>query len=111
MIVYSVGDIKLFQTRSDKPNEDWTGNAEFVIDETNEQNAELIAKINEYAPYFDYVTDDSGNLIDVIKTGEEPEPEPVEPNPIEELKKENAELKLQLDEQAAIINTLLNGED
>ena len=81
MILYTRNDLKCFETRSDMPVGDWTGTADFVVDETDEQNAELIAKIKEYAPYFDYVTDDEGNLVDVVKTGEKPEPGP-EPDPI-----------------------------
>nr|DAG13036.1 MAG TPA: hypothetical protein [Caudoviricetes sp.] len=68
MILYTTNDLKIYETRSDKPNEDWTGEAEFVIDETSSDNAELIKKIKEFAPYFDYVKNDAGELVDVIKT-------------------------------------------
>lgn len=91
MILYSVNDLKIYETRSDKPNEDWTGKAEFVIDEMNPDNAELVAKIKEYAPYFDYVTDLAGNLIDVTKTGEMVYETPVDP--IETLQSQNKELQ------------------
>ena len=67
-ILYTTNDLKIYETRSDKPNEDWTGEAEFVIDETSSDNAELIKKIKEFAPYFDYVKNDAGELVDVIKT-------------------------------------------
>jgi hypothetical protein len=79
MVLYTVNDLKIYETRSDKPNADWTGKAEFVIDETNPDNTELLAKIKQLAPCFDYVIDDEGNLIDVIKNDvvipEEPEPD------------------------------------
>ncbi len=68
MILYTVGDLKIYETRSDKPNTDWTGEAEFVLDETNPEKAELISKVREFAPYFDYVKNDAGELVDVIKT-------------------------------------------
>ena len=73
MILYTRNNLKCFETRDGQPNFDWTGSADFIVDETDEQNAELIAKIKEYAPYFDYVIDENGNLVDVVKTGEKPE--------------------------------------
>lgn len=94
MIIYSVGNIKTYETRSDMPNEDWTGKAEHVIDETNPDNAELINKIKEYTPYFNYVTDLTGKLIDVKKTGEMIFEEPVDP--IVNLQTENKTLKAQI---------------
>lgn len=68
MILYTTNDLKIYETRSDKPNEDWTGKAEFVLDETNPGKAELILKVKEFAPYFDYVKNDAGELVDVTKT-------------------------------------------
>lgn len=67
MILYTVGDLKIYETRSDKPNEDWTGKAEFVLDENDPGKAELISKVKEFAPYFDYVKNDDGKLVDAIK--------------------------------------------
>lgn len=75
MIIYKYNDLKIIETRSDKPASDWMGCADHVVDERDPANEELIAKINAYAPYFDYVEDESGKLIDVIQT-ESPEPEP-----------------------------------
>ena len=81
MVIYTVNDYKIFETCSMCPNTDWTGKAEFVVDETNPENAELLAKIKDLAPCFDYVTDEDGNLIDVVKNDVViPEPEPV-PDP------------------------------
>lgn len=91
MIIYTVNDLRIYETRSDKPKDDWTGKAEFVIDETNPDNAELVAKIKEYAPYFDFVTDTEGNLTDVTKTGEMVYEIPVDP--VEILQSQNKELQ------------------
>ena len=57
-----------------KPNENWTGDNEnyFFVD----SNSDLAAKIRENAPFFDFVLDDNGNLIDVTSTERPPEPEP-----------------------------------
>lgn len=99
MILYTVNDLKIFETRSDMPNADWTGSAEYVIDETNEQNSELINKIFEFAPYFDYVFDDKGNIIDVIKTADKPVIK--EYNPIADLQKENHVLREQIEALSA----------
>ena len=101
MILYTVNDLKIFETRSDMPNADWTGNAEYIIDETNEQNSELIKKIFEFAPYFDYIFDDEGNIIDVIKTADKPVIEENYVDPIDELKKENHVLREQIEALSA----------
>ena len=94
MILYSTNNLKIYETRSDKPNEDWTGKAEFVIDETNSENDDLIKKIKEYTPYFDYVKNIAGELVDVIKTGEMVYETPVDP--VAELQDENRALKAQV---------------
>ena len=92
MILYAVNNLKIYETRSDKPSEDWTGRAEFVIDERDSQKAELIGKIKEFAPFFDVITDSDGNITDVVKTEGEIEYEtPVDP--IETLRNENKELQ------------------
>ena len=75
MIIYTENNVKQIAMRSDHPNDDWFGCAEYIIDDNNPDNKELISKIFEYTPYFDYVLDDNGNLIDVIKTQDKPEPE------------------------------------
>jgi hypothetical protein len=86
MILYNKNNLRIFEIRSDYPNSDWSGYAEFIIDETNPNNQELINKIREYAPYMDYVLDDDGNLIDVIKTQDKPiyVPEPSRTDILEE---------------------------
>lgn len=65
-------DTKGFETRSDKPNENWTDdNTLIVIDDSSE----LANKIIENYPYFECVFE-GDKLIDVIPT-ERPEPEPI----------------------------------
>lgn len=81
MIIYTVNNLKIYETRSDKPNEDWTGKADFVVDESNPDNEELLQKIEHLAPCFDYVTDEDGNLIDIKKNDvviPESEPETID---------------------------------
>lgn len=94
MIIYTTNDLKVYETCSSMPNEDWTGKADYVIDERDPNKAELIAKIKEYTPYFDYVTDLVGNLIDVTKTKDFVPEIPV--NPVEQLQSENAQLKAKI---------------
>lgn len=61
---------KKYQTRSDMPNTNWLDNNWFVVAD----NSPLALKAQELFPYFDFVLDDNGNLIDIIeisKTEEE----------------------------------------
>ena len=58
MILYNS---KHFATRSDRPNDDWIGNADYVIPD----GSELAEKILRLYPNFEIVTDGSDNLIDV----------------------------------------------
>lgn len=95
MIVYTVGELKTYETRSDMPNSDWTGHAEFVIDETDENNAELIGKIKQFTPYFSYSVGSNGKLVDVEKTGELTVETPKDP--LEVLQTENKTLKAKID--------------
>ena len=60
---------KGFETRSDKPNEDWTKEALFVV----EDNSELANKIIANYPYFDFMLKD-GMLFDVNPTEKPPAP-------------------------------------
>lgn len=94
MIVYTSNKLKIYETNSSYPNTDWTGKADFVIDEANSENKNLINKIKEYAPYFDYVTNLIGELIDVEKTGEMEFETPVDP--VAELQEENRMLQAQV---------------
>ena len=55
---------KRFVTRSDAPNTDFMGDADFVVPD----NSELAEKIVSLYPNFEFVLDDDGNISDVIET-------------------------------------------
>lgn len=76
MIIYKSGELLIYETRSDRPSDDWTGKAEHIIDERNPENAMLIAKIRQYAPYCELVLDESGSIIDVTPAESPDEPAP-----------------------------------
>ena len=57
---------KRFITNSEYPNDDWTGNADWVIPD----DSELAQKIKRMYPNFDFVFDDDGKPVDVIETSE-----------------------------------------
>ena len=61
MVVYKN---KHFKTRSDRPDDDFIGNADFVIPD----NTELAEKIMGFYPNFELICDDDGNLADVVAT-------------------------------------------
>ena len=61
MILYNN---KHFATRSDRPNDDWVGNADYVIPD----GSELAEKIIRMYPNFDFVLGDDGNIADVTAT-------------------------------------------
>ena len=64
---------KNYIIRPDMPNSDFTdGLALFVVDD----GSDIYNKILQYSPYYDFVTDKKGNLIDVVSV-EKPEPAPV----------------------------------
>ena len=60
MVVYKN---KNFVTNSKYPNSDFMGNADFVIPD----GSEIAEKIKNYEN-FDFVLDEAGNLVDVVKT-------------------------------------------
>ena len=64
---------KQFITISDHPNDDWIGNADWVIPD----GSELAKKIKGLYPNFDFVFDDDGKISDVVET----EPTPALPAP------------------------------
>lgn len=76
MIVYKD---KNYETRADKPNENWTAKDVYVV----EDGSELANKIIASYPYYEFVLSD-GELID-IAPAERPEPEPDEPTEFEQL--------------------------
>lgn len=71
---------KGFETRSDKPNSDWTGKAAYVVPD----GTALAQKVMDNYPYYDFVLDDNGALIDITPT-ERPAPEPEPPTEAERL--------------------------
>ena len=53
------------------PDTDWLGNADFILDDNDEKDAELEAKIIEFYPNFELVLNDDGSkIIDVVATSE-----------------------------------------
>ena len=87
MVLYSD---KQFITNSEHPNEDWIGNADWVIPD----GSELAEKIIRLYPNFEFVFDDNGQPVDVTET----EPAPVPPAP-----PTNAELAAAIAELAEVI--------
>ena len=69
MIVYKD---KHFITNSDHPEDDWIGNADWVIPD----DSELAEKIIRLYPNFEFVFGGNGQPVDVAET--EPEPKPPE---------------------------------
>lgn len=68
---------KSFLRCSDYPNTDWIGNADWILNDNDPNDAELEEKIIGLYPNFDFVFDDDGNITDVTET----EPVPVETVP------------------------------
>ena len=70
-----VREDKTYETNSLFPSSNWYENEDnHVIDETKEENQELINKIKEHSPYMELVLE-GGKIIDVIPTEKPPEPE------------------------------------
>lgn len=86
MVIYKD---KRFITNSEHPDDDFVGNADFVIPD----GSELAQKILAFSPYFDFVFDGE-NLVDVVKTERQPVP-PAPPT--------NAELAAAIAELAEVI--------
>ena len=85
---------KRFITNSEHPDDDFVGNADFVIPD----GSELAQKILAFCPNFELVLNDDGTkIIDVVATEPQPEPEkPPEPPT-------NAELAAAIAELAEVI--------
>ena len=81
---------KRFVTRSDAPDTDFMGDADFVVPD----DSELAEKIIRLYPNFEFVFDDNGRPIDVIET---------EPAPVPPLPPSNAELAAAIAELAEVI--------
>ena len=52
------------------PNTDWIGDADWVLDDNDEKDAEIEEKIISLYPNYDFVLDDDGNISDVVETSE-----------------------------------------
>ena len=87
MILYAD---KHFITRSDRPNDDFTGNADWVIPD----GSDLAEKIIALYPNFEFVFGDDGQPVDVVETA----PVSVPPDP-----PTNAELAAAIAELAEVI--------
>ena len=85
---------KQFVKCEEFPDTDFTGNADWVLDDNDEKDAELEAKIIGLYPNFDFVFDENGEPVDVTET--EPEPKPPAPPT-------NAELATAIAELAEVI--------
>ena len=92
MIVYKD---KTFLKMGLYPNTDWLGDADFILDDNNENDAEIEKKIISMYPNFDFILNDDGTkIVDVVAT----EPQPVPPEP-----PTNAELAAAIAELAEVI--------
>lgn len=65
MILYND---KRFISNSEYPDTDWVGDADYILNDNDEKDAEIEAKIIEFYPNFDFVFDDDGNISDVVET-------------------------------------------
>lgn len=90
MVVYKN---KHFKTMSDRPDDDFVGNADFVIPD----GSELAQKIMKFYPNFELVFDGDGNIVNVVATEPPPEPEKLPEPPT------NAELAAAIAELAEVI--------
>lgn len=59
---------KQFAKCEEFPDTDFTGNADWVLDDNDERDAEFEAKIISLYPNFDFVLGDDGNIADVTAT-------------------------------------------
>lgn len=69
MIVYTVNGLVIYETRADKPAQDWTGKAEYILDDRDPADAELIGKIKALAPFLLLTTQD-GRIVDAVDDAE-----------------------------------------
>ena len=83
---------KRFVTRSDAPDTDFMGDADFVVPD----DSETAQKIIGLYPNFDFVLNGTGNIVDVMEI--EPAPASVPPAP-----PTNAELAAAIAELAEVI--------
>ena len=95
-------ETKEFQTRSDRPSTNWTERDFYVVDEATPEGAALAAKIIKNFPYYEFVLDNTGSLVNITPTERPPEP-PLEPSELDLL-------LMQVKEQQKIIDALMGGE-
>lgn len=69
MIVYTVNGLVIYETRADKPAQDWTGKAEYILDDHDPADAELIGKIKALAPFL-LLTTQNGRIVDAVDDAE-----------------------------------------
>ena len=93
MIVYKS---KFFAKSEKYPDTDWIGDADWVLDDNDEKDAEIEERIISLYPNFEFVFDDNGQPVDVTET----EPVPVETVPEPPT---NAELAAAIAELAEVI--------
>lgn len=79
------------------PDTDWIGDADWVLDDNDEKDAEIEERIISLYPNFEFVFRDNGQPVDVTETEPEPVP-PVPPAP-----PTNAELAAAIAELAEVI--------
>ena len=86
---------KSFNKMGMYPDTDWIGDADWVLDDNDEKDAEIEEKIIKLYPNFDFVLDD-GDIAGVTAT---------EPAPVEEIPEPptNAELAAAIAELAEVI--------
>lgn len=69
--------------RFDKPNENWIGDTHYLVD----SNSDLAKKIMANSPFFDFVLNEAGELIDITPTE----------RPVEEYEPTMEDMLLELD--------------
>ena len=66
---------KDWEIHSSFPNTDWDNNGNYVVDETSESGKSLADKIIANSPYFNFVLDSEGVLVDITPTERPLEPQ------------------------------------
>lgn len=98
MIIYND---KRFITNSAYPDTDWIGDADYILNDNNEKDAEIEEKIISMYPNFELViSDDGSKIVDVVAT----EPQPVPPAITQEQRLTAAENAIE-----EIINLIMEG--
>lgn len=83
------------------PDSDWMGDADFILDDNDEKDAEIEEKIISMYPNFELViSDDGSKIVDVVAT----EPQPVPPAITQEQRLTAAENAIE-----EIINLIMEG--